>query len=47
VGIFCTNPIQTFLDLFTSGEREEEAAEHLLNRLIKIRWNAQQKEQVG
>jgi hypothetical protein len=33
-GIWATNPIQTYLDLCTSGERGVEAAEHL--RTIKI-----------
>jgi len=34
--IFCTSPTQTYLDLFVAGEREKEAAEHLLNHFLKI-----------
>lgn len=39
-GIWCTNPIQTYLDLAVSGERGAEAAEHLFNERIAPRWKA-------
>lgn len=34
--ILCTSPVQTYLDLMHSGERGEEAAEHL--RRIRLQW---------
>jgi hypothetical protein len=37
-GIRCTSPLQTYLDLSKSGERGEEAAEHL--RRVKLTWQA-------
>ncbi|MDQ2704781.1 MAG: type IV toxin-antitoxin system AbiEi family antitoxin [Pseudomonadota bacterium] len=37
-GIFCTSPIQTYLDLTTSGERGEEAAQHLFTERIEPTW---------
>ena len=39
-GMWCTSPIQTYLDLAVSGERGAEAAEHLFNELIAPRWKA-------
>jgi hypothetical protein len=36
-GIFCTSPVQTYLDLSCAGERGVEAAEHL--RLQKLNWS--------
>lgn len=36
VGIHCTSPVQTYLDLWASGERGREAAEHL--RLERLQW---------
>jgi hypothetical protein len=41
-GLWCTNPIQTYLDLTVSGDRGREAAEHL--RLYKIEplWSGAQ-----
>ena len=33
-GIFCTNPLATYLDLWCGNEREREAAEHLASRHI-------------
>ena len=39
-GIWCTSPIQTYLDLAVSGERAAEAAEHLFNEKIAPRWKA-------
>ncbi len=39
VGIWCTSPIQTYLDLAASGERGAEAAERLFNECISPRWN--------
>lgn len=39
-GIWCTSPIQTYLDLAVSGERAVEAAEHLFNERIAPRWTA-------
>lgn len=42
--ILCTSPTQTYLDLFVAGEREKEAAEHLLNHFLKNRWKELQKE---
>lgn len=35
-GVRCTSPIQTYLDLFTKGERGAEAAEHL--RRMRLAW---------
>ena len=34
--VFCTSPIQTYLDLFVAGERGQEAAQHL--REEKFQW---------
>lgn len=34
--ILCTSPVQTYLDLFVSGERGREAAQHL--REAKLQW---------
>jgi len=39
-GIWCTSPIQTYLDLAVSGERAIEAAEHLFNERIAPGWKA-------
>jgi len=39
-GVWCTSPIQTYLDLIVSGERGAEAAEHLFNERIAPRWKA-------
>jgi hypothetical protein len=41
-GIWCTSPIQTYLDLAVSGERGAEAAEHLFNERIAPGWRAGQ-----
>lgn len=38
--IWCTSPIQTYLDLAVSGERGAEAAEHLFNERIAPVWKA-------
>lgn len=35
-GIHCTSPVQTYLDLYASGERGREAAEHL--RHERLQW---------
>ncbi|SDH00018.1 type IV toxin-antitoxin system AbiEi family antitoxin [Paraburkholderia phenazinium] len=35
-GVFCTSPVQTYLDLAAAGERGQEAAEHL--RKEKLTW---------
>lgn len=35
-GIHCTSPVQTYLDLYASGERGREAAEHL--RQERLQW---------
>ncbi|MBU3059632.1 MAG: hypothetical protein KO540_25945 [Pseudomonas indica] len=35
-GIFCTSPVQTYLDLFKAGERGREAADYL--RRKKLKW---------
>ena len=32
----CTSPVQTYLDLYTAGERGREAAEHL--RMERLKW---------
>lgn len=34
----CTNPVQTYVDLFHSGNRGEEAAEALLEQKLKPAW---------
>lgn len=39
-GMWCTSPIQAYLDLAVSGERGAEAAEHLFNEQIAPRWRA-------
>ncbi|WAC73990.1 type IV toxin-antitoxin system AbiEi family antitoxin [Roseateles sp. SL47] len=36
-GIHCTSPVQTYLDLYVSGERGREAAEHL--RRETLQWS--------
>ena len=41
-GMWCTSPIQTYLDLAVSGERGAEAAEHLFNERIAPRWRVAQ-----
>ena len=35
--VFCTSPVQTYLDLSVSGERGQEAADHL--RRERLRWS--------
>ncbi|QWC91263.1 type IV toxin-antitoxin system AbiEi family antitoxin [Cupriavidus metallidurans] len=35
-GAICTSPVQTYLDLSLSGERGEEAAEHLRRELLDL-----------
>ena len=37
----CTNPVQTYVDLGHCGGRGEEAAEALLNQLLKPEWKQQ------
>ena len=37
-GLKCTSAIQTYLDLYIAGEREREAAEHIRNNIISIKW---------
>jgi hypothetical protein len=37
-GIHCTSPVQTYLDLYISGDRGREAAEHL--RRERLQWNS-------
>lgn len=41
-GMWCTSPVQTYLDLAVSGERGAEAAEHLFNERIAPGWKAAQ-----
>jgi len=36
----CTNPVQTYVDLFHCGGRGEEAAEALLEQNLKPAWKA-------
>lgn len=38
-GLKCANAIQTCLDLYVAGEREQEAAEHLEAVLLNDSWN--------
>lgn len=38
----CTNPVQTYVDLFHSGGRGEEAAEAVLEQRLKPEWNLRQ-----
>lgn len=40
--LWCTSPIQTYLDLAVSGERGAEAADHLFNERIAPRWKTGQ-----
>jgi len=35
-GVFCTSPVQTYLDLTDAGERGQEAADHL--RQERLKW---------
>lgn len=37
-GLWCTSPVQTFLDLSVAGERGEEAADFLLTDYIRKQW---------
>lgn len=37
-GIWCTSPVQTYLDLSVAGERGREAAEHLRTHKIERDW---------
>lgn len=37
-GLWCTSPIQTYLDLSVAGERGREAAEHLRMHKIQPQW---------
>jgi hypothetical protein len=39
----CTNPVQTYLDLYGAGGRGEEAAEALLNQKLLPAWNTDAK----
>ena len=34
----CANAVQTYLDLYVSGEREKEAAEYLQSHLLREQW---------
>jgi len=36
----CTNPVQTYVDLFHCGGRGDEAAEALLEQNLKRAWKA-------
>ena len=38
-GLKCTDEIQTYLDLYISGEREREVAEHIESQLLSERWS--------
>lgn len=38
-GLKCTSAIQTYLDLYIAGQREQEAAEHIESYLLKDGWN--------
>lgn len=38
-GLKCTSEIQTYLDLYVSGEREQEAAGHLESHILRKKWN--------
>ena len=38
-GLKCANAVQTYLDLYIAGEREQEAAEHIESYLLKDKWN--------
>jgi hypothetical protein len=37
-GVWCTGPVQTWLDLTKAGERGQEAAEHLLQEVLLPAW---------
>ena len=39
-GLYCTGPIQTYLDLAAAGERGGEAAQHLFDERIAPMWKA-------
>lgn len=34
-GVFCTSPVQTYLDLYAAGERGREAADHLRREILQ------------
>ena len=40
-GLACTNPVQTYVDLFYCGGRGQEAAEALLEQRLKPEWKKQ------
>lgn len=40
-GLACTNPVQTYVDLFSCGGRGQEAAEALLQQRLKPAWKKQ------
>lgn len=42
----CSNAIQTFLDLYIAGEREQEAADHIESYLLRDRWKNHFKEEM-
>ncbi|MFK5915544.1 MAG: type IV toxin-antitoxin system AbiEi family antitoxin [Woeseiaceae bacterium] len=46
-GIKCTSAIQTYLDLYIAGEREQEAAEHLRNTVIEKIWKGNYKGKIN
>ncbi|MFT5132941.1 MAG: hypothetical protein ACI9SC_001410 [Gammaproteobacteria bacterium] len=37
-GLRCTSAIQTYLDLYVRGEREQEAAEHIETHVLRNKW---------
>lgn len=37
--VWCTSPVQTYLDLLVSGERNAEAAAHLRREVLAPSWN--------
>ena len=43
-GIWCSGPVQTWLDLAASGGRGEEAAEHLLREILAPDWKGRSDE---
>jgi hypothetical protein len=45
-GMKCTNTIQTYLDLYIAGEREQEAAEYLKTNLLREKWNKNFKDEI-
>ena len=45
-GLKCSSAIQTCLDLYIAGEREQEAAEHIESSILRDTWNGNFKDEM-